>query len=714
MRSSGPHPEMVPRPVTWAALPVRSQRHVAVLALRELLPLGPQQLQAARQHPAGLGGVDDVVDVPPFGGQVGVGETLGVLLDQLGPAGGRVGRGGQLPPVDDVDGALRAHDRQLARRPGEGQIGADGLGVHDHVGAPVGLAGDDLDAGDGGLAVGVQQLGPVADDAAVLLVGARHEPRNVDEGDQGDVERVAGAHEAGPLFRALDVEHAGEDLWLVADDTDDVTVDAGVPADQVHGPEGVVLEELAVVDDRGDHLLHVVGLVGAGRDQAADLRDQSVRVVAGIDAGRLLHVVGGQQAEEVPDVVEAALLVGGHEGRHPRLGGVGQRAAELFEGHLLAGDGLDHVGAGDEHLRRLAHHEDEVGHGRAVDGPAGAGAEDDADLRDDAGGVDVPLEDPPEIVQADHAFLDPRPATVVDADDGNAERHAQVHDLVHLLAEDLAERSAVDREVLAEEADPAAVDGPEADDDAVGVGPLVVVEAGSPGAGQHVELLKRALVEEIVDPFPGRHLALAVLALDGVRRTRRGGPPPCGGQALRGVRSWGALTSRFRVSAGRRPRGRRLPAEGMAPAGRAERRGRRAARQTAVRGRPVAGRGARTTPGWTGGEPAGAERPESGRRMDGSAGPAGRWSPHRAGGSSPTTRPHWLRRPPAAKWWGSARTWNRARCWRRTGPVFSPCRLDGEWSPGGHPTLAASCPWARAGCGSAARCGSRAAASRSG
>ena len=75
---------------------------------------------------------------------------------------------------------------------------------------------------------------------------------------------------------------------------------------------------------------------------------------------------------------------------------------------------------------------------------------------------------------------------------------------------------AVDGEVLAEDADLAPVDGAETGDDPVGVRPLVLVEPGRPGAGQHVELLERALVEEIVDPLPGGHLALGVLALDGV------------------------------------------------------------------------------------------------------------------------------------------------------------------------------------------------------
>jgi len=44
------------------------------------------------------------------------------------------------------------------------------LGGHDVVGAAVGLARDDGDLGHSGLGVRVQQLGAVADDAAVLLL----------------------------------------------------------------------------------------------------------------------------------------------------------------------------------------------------------------------------------------------------------------------------------------------------------------------------------------------------------------------------------------------------------------------------------------------------------------------------------------------------------------------------------------------------------------
>ena len=56
-------------------------------------------------------------------------------------------------------------------------VGPDRLRVHDDVRAAVTLAGDDLHTRNGRLAVGVEQLGAVADDAAVLLVGAGQETR---------------------------------------------------------------------------------------------------------------------------------------------------------------------------------------------------------------------------------------------------------------------------------------------------------------------------------------------------------------------------------------------------------------------------------------------------------------------------------------------------------------------------------------------------------
>src|SRR5699024_8334896 len=105
-----------------------------------------------------------------------------------------------------------------------------------------------------------------------------------------------------------------------------------------------------------------------------------------------------------------------------------------------------------------------------VDGAAGAGAHDDGDLRDDTRGVHVALEDLAVEAEGDHAFLDAGAAGVVQADDGAADLHGEVHDLGDLLAEDLTEGAAEDREVLGEDGHLPTVDGAVPGDHAVAVG----------------------------------------------------------------------------------------------------------------------------------------------------------------------------------------------------------------------------------------------------
>ena len=157
------------------------------------------------------------------------------------------------------------------------------------------------------------------------------------------------------------------------------------------------------------------------------------------------------------------------EVRHAGLLVVRHGAAELFLGDLFVRDGLDDVGAGDEHVRGLVDHQDEVGDGRRVDRAAGARSHDGGDLRDHARGQRVAQEDVGVAGERHHAFLDARAAGVVQADDGRADLHGHVHDLDDLGGVGLGERSAEDGEVLREDEDQPAVDAAVAGDEAVAV-----------------------------------------------------------------------------------------------------------------------------------------------------------------------------------------------------------------------------------------------------
>ena len=127
------------------------------------------------------------------------------------------------------------------------------------------------------------------------------------------------------------------------------------------------------------------------------------------------------------------------------------------------------------------------------------------DLRDHARGVHVAAEDLAVQAERDHALLDAGAGALVDADDRAAGLDGEVHHLGDLLAVDLAERAAEDREVLGEHAHLAAVDGAVAGDHAVAVGPVLLQpERRRAVPRQLVELDEGALVEEHARSARGR------------------------------------------------------------------------------------------------------------------------------------------------------------------------------------------------------------------
>ena len=214
-------------------------------------------------------------------------------------------------------------------------------------------------------------------------------------------------------------------------------------------------------------------------------------------------------------------------------------AAEILERHVLAGHGLDHVGPGDEHVAGALDHEGEVGDRGGVDRAARARAHDQRDLRDDARGHHVAVEDLGEEAKRHHALLYACAPAVVDPDDRAAGLQRVVHDLDDLLAVDLAQRAAEHREVLAEHAHRAPVHGAVPGDHAVPVGPGGRdAEVGGAVPGQLVELGERAGIQQHVDPLPRGPLAPLVLLGHRLLRTRRAPPRTGGAPGRRACPRW--------------------------------------------------------------------------------------------------------------------------------------------------------------------------------
>ena len=99
------------------------------------------------------------------------------------------------------------------------------------------------------------------DNPVVFLTRTWEEAWDVYEGDERDVEGVTEADEASSLTRSVAVQCASHHHRLVSYDTDTLTIEASEADDNVLSPVTVYFEELTVVDDRTDDIVHVVALV---------------------------------------------------------------------------------------------------------------------------------------------------------------------------------------------------------------------------------------------------------------------------------------------------------------------------------------------------------------------------------------------------------------------------------------------------------------------
>ena len=276
-----------------------------------------------------------------------------------------------------------------------------------------------------------------------------------------------------------------------------------------------ISKKVALVDDLGDQFLDVIGLVRVVGDQRVERQLHPVGRIAGRQHGHAGLVVERQEVHQTPHLQQCfeVVLVGAVGDRG--AGGVDLGAAQFFRRHGLVGDGFHHVRAGDEHVARVLHHEDEVGHRRRVHVAARARAHDHADLWNDAGRQRIAQEHLAIAAERRDALLDARAAGIEQADDWAPVLQRHVLDLCDLPGVRFRQRTAEHGEILGEHVGRAAVDRAPAGDDAIARDLVFLhAEVGRAVLDEHVELLERAVVEQQFDPFAGGELALLVLGVD--------------------------------------------------------------------------------------------------------------------------------------------------------------------------------------------------------
>ena len=134
------------------------------------------------------------------------------------------------------------------------------LGIHDVVRPPISLSCNNGDFRDRRFAKCVKELGALSDDTSPFLVRSGQETGYVLKDNQGNIEGIAEANKSGSFNGRIDVQDPCQDRGLVRDDPDRPAAESREADDDIRRIESVHLEEIGIIDDQPDHLLHVVGL----------------------------------------------------------------------------------------------------------------------------------------------------------------------------------------------------------------------------------------------------------------------------------------------------------------------------------------------------------------------------------------------------------------------------------------------------------------------
>ena len=312
----------------------------------------------------------------------------------------------------------------------------------------------------------------------------------------------------------------GQVFGLVGYDTYRLSVEAGETDDDVLGVIALDFEELAIVDDGTNYLIHVIRTVGAIGDNLVERVFETVDGVVAGNEGSLFEVVLRDIADELANNSQCLFAVFGSKVSYTRFNRVNFGTTEGLLCYILARYGFHYLRAGEEHVGDTFGHDREVGQGRRIYGTTGAGTEDSRNLGNHTRSHDVTLENLGITGQGVDTLLDTGTTRVVEADTGRTHLHGHIHDLADFQGHRLGQRTAEYGKVLSEYINKAAFDRTVTGYDAVAQKRfLLLTEVGTSVSHKHIQLFEAAFVEELRNTLTSRIFTFLVLFIDGFLST---------------------------------------------------------------------------------------------------------------------------------------------------------------------------------------------------
>jgi hypothetical protein len=200
----------------------------------------------------------------------------------------------------------------------------------------------------------------MANDALLLDRRTNDEARHVVQKHERNRERITQPHEPRHLVRGIYVKGAAEHHRVRGHDADGLSTDASKAGDDVARPRTLHREEVAIVNDSSDDLVHVVGPPWRCRHDLVELFHPSVdRIVRGL-CGNRSRVVRRKE-RQIPTNGREALFVAAHfHIGHTRHLGVHFGAAHFFLGDIFACCRAHEMATTERHRRRAFHHRHKV------------------------------------------------------------------------------------------------------------------------------------------------------------------------------------------------------------------------------------------------------------------------------------------------------------------------------------------------------------------